>query len=195
MKRGFNILLILCAALVMLSCSNSRKSYTEMLKDQRKAIDKLIDQENMEILTSYPMDSVFGENQFVKLSNGVYMNVIDPGNGRRAVFQKTDVLTRFTASYFMTDTFTISNYGPHSNGMEPVAFKYGYYTASNTGYTFTEKEAYLNSLMSEGLQTPLEYVGDRAKVKLIVPFQKGNTTDQGNGDPVYYRIVEYKFAD
>ena len=42
MKKGFNILLILCAALVAISCSKT-KSYTDMLKDEKKAIERFID--------------------------------------------------------------------------------------------------------------------------------------------------------
>ena len=41
MKKGFNILLILCVALVAISCSKT-KSYTDMLKDEKKAIERLI---------------------------------------------------------------------------------------------------------------------------------------------------------
>ena len=40
MKKGFNILLILCAALVAISCSKT-KSYTDMLKDEKEAIERL----------------------------------------------------------------------------------------------------------------------------------------------------------
>ena len=49
MKKGFNILLILCAALVAISCSKT-KSYTDMLKDEKKAINRLIDENDFEIL-------------------------------------------------------------------------------------------------------------------------------------------------
>ncbi len=193
MKKGFTLLMIICAALMALSCSKT-KSYTDMLKDQQKAIDKLIANNNFEVLSSYPSNGVFGANQFVKLDNGVYLNVIDSGNGNRATMYSTDVLTRFTIRYFMEDTFSLSNYGPNSNGIDPVEFKYGYYTAV-VGPMTSVYLRYLNGFMSEGFQTPLQYVGDRAKVKLIVPFQVGSSTDMSKGDPAYYEIVEYKFVD
>ena len=75
MKKGFNILLILCAALVAISCSKT-KSYTDMLKDEKKAINRLIDENDFEILKDFPEDSVFKENQFVELENGTYLNII-----------------------------------------------------------------------------------------------------------------------
>lgn len=49
MKKGFYILMILCAALMVVSCDKT-KSYTERLKDERKAIDRLIDHEGFKIL-------------------------------------------------------------------------------------------------------------------------------------------------
>ena len=167
MKKGFNILLILCAALVAISCSKT-KSYTDMLKDA---------------------DSVFKENQFVLLDNGVYLNIIDKGSDQRAVQYKTKMLYRCKMSYFMDSTIVaIENYGPHSNGTSPIAFTYGDYS-KNSPY---DPSYYY---VSEGMQEPLKYVGDRAKVKMIVPFKRGAYNDQSNGQPVYYEILEYIFEE
>ena len=93
MKKGFNILLILCAALVAISCSKT-KSYTDMLKDEKKAINRLIDENDFEILKDFPEDSVFKENQFVELENGTYLNIIEKGTSQRAVQYKTKILYR-----------------------------------------------------------------------------------------------------
>ena len=103
MKKGFNILLILCAALVAISCSKT-KSYTDMLKDEKKAIERFIDDKGLEILDDFPADSVFKENQFVLLDNGVYLNIIDKGSDQRAVQYKTKMLYRCKMSYFMDST-------------------------------------------------------------------------------------------
>ena len=115
MKRGFYILMIMCVALVVVSCDKT-KSYTEYLKAERKAIDRLIDNEGIRVLKNYPSDGVFKENEFVKLDNDVYLNVIDSGNGERAVLGTTKVLCRFEAkgflnsdtAYMMTNNLTYS---------------------------------------------------------------------------------------
>lgn len=197
MKKGFNILMIVCAALLALSCSKT-KSYTDMLKDQKKAIDRLKDKESFVFLKKFPKDSVFKENEFVELENGVYLNIIDKGTSERAVAGQTKILYRCTmyypmdtayirytdsygyplSIYYTTTSYVFSNYGPHSNGTSPFSFTYGDYTSGAAG---------------EGLMTPLEFVGDRAKVKLIVPFKRGLSTDNSNGEPAYYEILEYKF--
>lgn len=200
MKKGFNILLIVCAALLTLSCSKT-KSYTDMLNDEKKAIDQLIAREGIEVLKDFPKDSVFEPNQFVILDNGVYLNIVDRGDNDRAVLNKTRILARFSAIMFTkNDTSTIySNYGPSGGKYGPVEFIYGQYDplsppTSNdlTDYTY---ELQLNYLLSEGMETGLQYVGNKGKVKLIVPFKVGTSDQQQSGYTVYYRIIQYKFAD
>ena len=68
MKKGFNILLILCAALVAISCSKT-KSYTDMLKDEKKAIERFIDDKGLEILDDFPADSVFKDRKSTRLNS------------------------------------------------------------------------------------------------------------------------------
>lgn len=188
MKKGFNILLILCAAMVAISCSKT-KSYTDMLKDEEKAIERLIDANGFEILKDFPADTVFKENQFVVLENGVYLNIIDKGTDQRAVQYSTKMLYRCKMNYIMDgDTTVFVNYGPNSNGTYPIPFTYGDYSSNNP-----YESSY--QWISEGLQEPLKYVGDRAKVKLIVPFRRGTYYDQSNGNPVYYEILEYIFEE
>ena len=87
-------------------------------------------------------------------------------------------ITPYWYNLVSDSSYISSNYGPHSNGTSPYSFTYGDYTSSYVG---------------EGLMTPLQYVGDRAKIKLIVPFKRGLPTDNSNGQPAYYEILEYKF--
>jgi len=194
MKKVFNVLMILCAGLFVLACSNKAKSYTDMLKAEKKAINKLIGDEDFEIIKRYPENGVFGDKQFFKLDNGVYLNVIDSGNGTRAVAGKTRVFCRFTANRIMLDSVILSNY--NEAGTYPVVFKYnGAYSSIEAGSSISLYQEYLEGLFSEGLLTGLQYVGDQGKVKLIVPFKVGSTTDMQNGWPVYFEIVQFKFEE
>lgn len=191
MKRGFYILLIMCAAVMVVSCDKT-KSYTDMLKAQQKAIDRLEKDSGLVFLDDFPKDSIFKENEFVKLEDGVYLNIIEKGNSERAVMGKTDVQTRFMATLFMESssfgTGTVDLLGPHSNGTHPVEFRYGYYSEGLYSY-------YYNIFISPGLAAGLPYVGDSAYVKLIVPFkQMGTLGDfQSTGTPVYFEKVRYIF--
>ena len=70
MKRGFYILLIMCTAIMVVSCDKT-KSYTDMLKAQRRAIERLQVDSGFVFLDEFPKDSIFKENEFVELDNGV----------------------------------------------------------------------------------------------------------------------------
>ena len=196
MKKGFAIVLLVCAALWAASCSKT-KSYTDYLNEEKDVIERLIDEKGFEILKDFPADTVFKENQFVKLENGVYLNIIDRGTAERAVSGETKIIYRCIVAYPKDSAYVYQyspyavyahsdgrsiNYGPNSNGTDPYTMTFGDYYYGGT-YT------------SEGIQTPLLYVGDRAKVKLIVPFKRGLSSDQSSYEPAYYEILQYKFED
>ncbi|MDF9830714.1 DUF4827 family protein [Parabacteroides sp. PF5-6] len=197
MKRGFNVLLILFVGMVILSC-NKTKSYTDMLKAEGKAIDRLIDQEGLEILKRMPSDYKFKENEYVKLDNDVYLQIVDTGDGTRATQYSSHILCRFTANRFMLDTATYqnrySNFGPNSNGTAPIEFIYGYTTVIPQSST-TDYQSVLEGFMSEGLQAGLEYVGNKGRVRLIVPFKRGSSYDQQYGYAVHFEDLEYKILE
>lgn len=188
MKKGFNILMIFCAVVFVLSCDKN-KSYTDMLKDERKAIERFIDEEGIEVLKNYPENGVFKENQFVKLSSDIYLNVVDSGNGNRAS-AGTDILLRASGKVLLHDTFSFNGFDPldgpsgYYGVTWPLAFKYGAYSTVNdySGYFF-----------SVGLASGLEYVGDSSIVKLIVPFKHGSSFQQTDGKPIYFDKVRYIF--
>lgn len=193
MKRGFYILMIMCVALVLVSCDKT-KSYTEHLKDERKAIDRLIDNEGIRVLKNYPSDGVFKENEFVKLDNDVYLNVIDSGNGERAVLGTTKVLCRFEAKGFLdSDTaYMMTNNLTYSLGALgfPTEFIFGYNVYSGESRSYDP-----DLFVGEGLATALYHVGDGAIVKLIVPFKRMASGGyfQKNYIPVYFSKVKYTF--
>lgn len=193
MKRGFYILMIMCVALVVVSCDKT-KSYTEHLKDERKAIDRLMDREGFKVLKNYPSDGVFKENEFVKLDNDVYLNVIDSGNGNRAILGTTKVLCRFEAKGFLdSDTayMMVNNltYGLGYLGY-PTEFIFGYNVYSGEPRSYDP-----DMFVGEGLATALYHVGEGAEVKLIVPFKRMASGGyfQSKYIPVYFSKVKYTF--
>ena len=99
MKRGFYILLIMCTAIMVVSCDKT-KSYTDMLKAQEKAIDRLRADSGLVFLEEFPTDSIFKENEFVELDNGVYLNIVNKGNSERAVLGQTSGRVQIWLLYF-----------------------------------------------------------------------------------------------
>jgi len=188
MKKGFSIGIVLGVMMLALSC-NSGQTYSGMLKAQKKAINRLIDENDFEILNEYPANGVFKENQFVKLDNGIYLNVVDSGNGNRAVAGATSVLCRITTKWLITwqtmDTTTVNNF---KNGSSPIVYRYG-----TTAPTSTDD--FSTTFFSYALFNGLEYVGDSSVVKLIIPFEVQNQTSSfyTSGIPLYFSKVQYRF--
>lgn len=182
MKRGFNLLMIVCVAVCALACNNN-KSYTDMLNAEKKAINRLRSDEGLTFLSSYPES--FASNEFYRLSSGVYINVVDSGNGVRPS-SGTTIHCRFSVrSILGEDTIYASNIGPNSNGTSPIAFTFG--TMTENGQTI------YSDFFSAGLASGSQYVGDSSEVKLIVPFTMGSSYFSSNGIPVYFDRVQYRF--
>lgn len=184
MKKGFVFLMVICAALIAVSCSDT-KSYTDMLKANNRAIDRLIDTSHFEILSDFPKDSVFTPKQFVKLSNGVYLNIINKGSDRRAELGKTTVYARFKVRGLIAPDTTLVNTLSDPYG-QVAEFTYG-------NYSFTDVYSIEYTYIGQGVGEILQYIGDGAHVKLIVPFKAGSDADQSSGQPRFFEDLRYQF--
>ena len=169
MRLKIGILVIIFSVLFG-SCGSKVKSFRQLKKEEKEAIDALIAKEGFEILDRYPANGVFGEKQFVKLDNECYLNVIDSGNGNRADSSKTVVLMR--CSYIgitPQDTISLSIF---SNDQEPLEFVYGNIVEAKAR---ASQNIYSNGylFLSAGVESALEYVGENAIVRMIIPFDNG----------------------
>jgi len=175
------------AAIMMIaSCGKSARTYTQMLNDEKKAIGRLIDREGIEVLKSFPENGVFGENQFFQLSNGVYINIIDSGNGNRAIPGSTIVLARLEVEYWDVLNDTSYTYNGFSSNFYPLRFTYGSNLLAPVPQIFGD-------LYSDGIVTGLSYVGDSSLIKAIIPFKIGSQVQKTNGDPLYISRLRYIF--
>lgn len=160
---------------VFSSCNKSR-TYAQRLGDERKTIEQFIDKNDITILREYPKDSVFKEKEFYLDPSGVYYNVIDSGNGRR-IRTGEEFYIRFKGLTYISDddTTTFSNI----QSLQPEVLVYG-----NT-----------STYLSTAWVTPLRNVGNRAKVKMIVPFNAGLASDNQAYRTAYYEEIDYRFEE
>lgn len=175
MRKNIIIILLSIVAIGVLSSCNKNRTYAQRLGDERKAIELFIDKNDLKILKEYPKDSVFKANEFFfDTTSGIYYNVIDSGNGRR-IMQGEEIYIRFKGLKYISssDTATYSNI--HST--QPEILVYG-----NT-----------STYSSAGWVAPLKNVGDRAKVKLIIPFNLGLSSDNQAYKTAYYEELSYRF--
>ncbi len=177
------------------SCTNSGRTYAELQADEEKAIKNFIGKNNIEVINTdkfKEQDSTTTTNQYVLLSDGVYMHVDKKGG---SLAKNNDViLTRFLEENVATGDSTLSNYYDNTSVDQ---FTYKKTTTSSYGVFTLEQsqKAYMlssyGSAVPEGWLIPLQYVGDGAKVKVIVPSGQGHSTAQQTVTPYFYEI-EYK---
>ncbi len=177
MKKNIIIILLSVSAIVMfVACNDENKTYAQNLSAEKRAIELFINKNDIKVLKEYPIDRVFEANEFLfDPSSGVYYNVIDSGNGRR-IKQGEEVYIRFKGLKYLTSNDTSIYSNIHS--LDPEILLYG----NSASYS------------SLGWVTPLKNVGDRARVKLIVPFKVGLLSDQQPAyKTAYYEELNYRF--
>lgn len=192
MKTYIRILLGLCLAIATFTgCKdNKTKSYSERLKDEKKVIQKFLDENDFVVINSFPKDSIFKNNQLLKLDNGVYINVLDYGDKtKKATKMKSVVFSRFHAQVLSKDTIIVDNLT--KSGTNPVMFKYGVGAMQQISLI---NQNLLDQFYCEALEYPLEFVGHGAKVRMIIPFNSFNVSSDlyQMYNPVYLETISYK---
>ena len=184
--RNSRVIPILCTLfLVLLASCQDRKTYAEYLKDESRAIDRFIAQNDIDILEKFPEDSTFKSNEFYKdPTTGVYYNIVDFGNKNEKISLGEEVYIRFKGlSYFMTDdTTSYSNLNPSTSPYPQTLVFQGAVTTANKSYYATP-----------GWMVPVPAIGHKGIVKLIVPFEMGSSYDQSQYQATYYDHVEYRY--
>ena len=85
MKKAFYVLVLTgCVLNLMFTVScNKVPTYEEMKAAENKIIREILSAKNITVLSEYPSDGVFKENEFVQLNTGIYLNVVDSGTGNQ----------------------------------------------------------------------------------------------------------------
>ena len=153
-----------------------------MIEEEKRAISRYIDRNNLVILNEYPKDGAFKDNEFFKTDEGLYIHVVDSGNGRRAIPYRDEITVRFEYRHDIAYSDTSITYWTNTGWVNPFSFVYGLtqsYTVSGSSYECS------------GWVIPLNYVGERAVVDLIIPSSLGSSSDNGNINPVFYKGLTY----
>ncbi len=184
MKKFTNFVLAFIGFVILLSACKS-ETYTDKLNDEKKAINRFIDENNIEVLNTYPDKHQFAENQYFREpGTGIYIHVIDSGTHEKPTKSpKTDVQFRHDTIYDLLNNKAVAP--PNNDNHYYMQFTYG------DPSTYSNQN---DNFLSQACVLPLDYgLGNRAKVKLIVPFEMGSSAQQYNYTPLYYSQLEYKF--
>jgi hypothetical protein len=201
MKKAFFITITFWCIVYGFFACNDYKTFEELKSEEKVVIRRIIAEKGISVLSEYPADGVFAENEYVELESGIYLNVVDSGCGDRAVANLTYVLVR--ASGYVYDADTPYYFSTFANNSYPFEFKYGQaYSVANQHYASYDAYYYYFGM---GIESILNYVGDSAVVKLIVPgyseisdYRAGSTYQSSNSNQYYtiffdkVRYIYYK---
>lgn len=201
-----NLTLILFSLLFLGSmfqaCDNT-KTYAEMLEEENDAIKDFINERGIRVISQsefYAKDSVTGENEYVQLASGVYMNIVKKGllddkgiltNPNDTIKNNMEVLVRFMEYSILDKDTTLSNLDvPQTVDV----FRYKV-TPSQIAGTFREgyMSSYYGPTVPAGWLVPLSYIRNYAHVKLIVPSKMGHQSAMQYVYPYFYDIQKYQF--
>jgi len=181
MKKIILFVLPLIAVTILGSSCNDQKTAQELIQEEKKAIQRFVSKNNIDVLDSYPKDGVFAENQYYRNPDGLFIQVVDSGNGKRAVPYKHEICVRFDGvQWFKSDTTMVSSF--YTNGNRPYEFTYGI----SGSYSNDQ-----STLACPGWEIPLAFVGEYAVVNLIVPSNLGSAYDQNSYRPVFFKNLKY----
>ena len=177
-----------------------------MKEDEREAIQRFIELNNIKVIDEDQfieqdsMTNVAANEYVLFVESGVYMQVVERGNGEMLEDGRHGILARYMEQQIVedgtTDTLslnTIQNLYPHPD--EFILTKSGNSLSasfSNNGAMYsTHSSAYVPS----GWLLPLNYlkvgreISGRSKVKLILPHSEGTATASSQVFPCYYEIT------
>jgi len=132
------------------------------------------------ILKNYPEDGFFKENEYFRTNDGLFIHVVDSGNGKRVQFLD-DVCVRIEYFQYIKDFVhgdTIRSLFPF---LDPFYFTYGIPQTYSSYY----------SPVCQAWVIPLSYVGEEAILNLIVPSSIGSYGDNNSIAPVFYKNLRY----
>ena len=196
-KLVFLFLSLLAAGGIFQACDDS-KTYAEMLEDEKNAVNKFIKDKRIQIISQDEFeknDTVTDliRNEYVALSDGVYMQIVDKGSENEAdtVKNNDEILVRFMEYSILDKDTALSNL----SAVETVdAFRYTV-TSSSIAGTFLQgymMTYYSSPAVPAGWLVPLTYVRDMAHVRLIIPSKMGHQTAMQYVYPYYYDIRKYQ---
>jgi hypothetical protein len=166
------------AMLVLSAGCKNEKSMQELIQEEKKAIDRYIANNRLNVINHFPEDGKFDEKQYFKTSEGVYFRV-DSFNVDRMAEENNGVTVRVKSIHYIAVSDT-SIYSLES--VQPYSFTYGMSTTYSSDFC-------------PAWAIPLKYVGEYSIVDMLVPSSYGTSSNRSSFIPVFYKGVTYTSVD
>ena len=200
MRKGIVFFCSFFVLAIFFACDNT-KTYAEKLADEKKAIQKFISARDFKTITQeeFEKDTITGEDTYVMLSDGIYLNIVSRGseNVEDTIQTGQNVVVRFTEYDIFAEEITpASNYkNPYEPGNSyPDMFRfeqvgttlYGRFITGEMGIGSHMVSAYSSTSVPAGWLLPLKYIRNGAHIRLVVPSKMGHLTAQQRVLPFFY---------
>ena len=195
------------SVMTMFSC-NDYETYAEQRDKELSAISYYIENHGIKVISESEFlandtTTDVSKNEYVLLSSsGVYMQIINKGCGEKLKDgESTTVLSRFSEYNILGDSLQLSNLTVYGSYLEKYDLRnvsgtfYASFQTSDPGLMY---QAYGSASVPEGWLVPLTYVnlgrpekeGDEiAKVRIIVPHDKGQSYASSGVYPCLYTLT------
>ena len=191
MKKINHILFALIGLSAFFASCNRPMTFAEHLRAEERAIARFISENNFTILSNFPSDTIFPANAFFRdPATGVYFNIVDRGdlNNRIDVenHRGRELYIRFRGlDYFMVPNDTIL----HSNDRahDPIIMEF------QGPVTMQNRALYDMGMGAPAFIVPLQHIGHRGRVRMIVPFSMGFAGDRQRFQPAFFDEIDYRF--
>ncbi len=174
MKRLSNLFYFLILLSVISSSCTNTKTYSQLLDDEQLLLSAYIKNNNINVLTSFPANNKWKQNDYVKTETGMYFHLVDSGSptDTTTLQFKNIVYPRFKQYSLSVLSDTIISNWTSIDYAYPASFIYGDYTQSCKA--FHDAASYLKH--------------NEAVAKIIVPSTIGFKTDMMSVTPYGYTI-------
>ena len=198
-------MVILGLGLFSQSCNNS-KTYAELKEEEREAIQRFIELNEIKVIDQDQFESQdsmtnVAANEYVLFDEtGVYMQVVEKGNGELLEDGRYEILVRYMEKQIAldgtTDTLSFNSNGnwfPRPD--EFIVTKQDNSYSASFGATGAMYDAHGSAYVPAGWLLPLNYlkvgreISGRSKIKLILPHSQGTSTASGQVFPCFYEIT------
>jgi len=120
---SYLIILAFCTTFLLTSCNDT--TYAKELENEQTLIKEFIARNNIKVLSSFPVDNVWGENDYVLTSSGLYFHLSNPGEGSDSLEINNKVIPRYI-EYTLTEVAdTVSHYSILDDNGYTLDFNYG----------------------------------------------------------------------
>ena len=204
-KLGILLLVVFGLGLAFQACNNG-KTYAELKEEEREAIKRYIELNDIKVINEAQFEAQdsttdVSANEYVLFEeSGVYMQVIERGNGEVLEDGRYDILVRYWEAMLSIDgtSDTISTNMNANMFAHPDEFKLtkqGRSLSASFSGNGAMSETHGSAYVPSGWLLPFNYIkvgretSGRSKIKLIVPHSEGTSTASGQVVPCHYEIT------